>query len=75
MGEHPKMWTLTFRRYFFGRVLLSKRGKHCLAQNTEPTPLTGRSHGMFTLVLKHTGFQKRLLPFTGIKMHGSTFWI
>lgn len=58
MGELPKMWTLTFRRYFFGRVLLSKPGKHCLAQNTEPTPLTGRSHGMFTLVLKHTSVSR-----------------
>ena len=33
MGELPKIWTLTFRRYFFGKVLLSKPGKHCLAQS------------------------------------------
>lgn len=75
MGELPKMWTLTFRRYFFGKVLLSKPGKHCLARSTESTPLTGRSHCVYFGSQTHLSFQKHLLPLAGIKMHRSTFWI
>ena len=66
MGEPPKMWTLTFRRYFLGRVPLSKPGKHCLAQNTEPTPLTGRSH-KHTSVCRNTSYHLLELQCLGVR--------
>ena len=75
MGELPKMWTLTFRRYFFGKVLLSKPGKHCLAQSRVHTPYWQKSLYVYFGSQTHLCFQKHLLLLAGIKMHRSTLWI